>query len=74
MTIYNIIKRFDNGYKLALIPYGAESPMENHQGGEIATDTESKTFYAWEVFAVAYGIDSLVKACHSYFQAYKIPN
>jgi len=55
-----------NGYTLKVIPYGKESPMVDHLGGEIAADDEAMTFYAHEVFVVTYGMDSIVKACLSY--------
>ena len=58
--------KLDNGYTLQVIPVGKESPMMNHKGGEIAVDEATKTMYAWEVFVVFYGLDSIVKACMSY--------
>ena len=58
--------KLKNGYTLKFIPMGAESPMENHMGGEIAVDEASKTMYGWELFAATYGTDSIIKACESY--------
>ena len=55
-----------NGYTLSVIQPGETSPMLNHRGGEIAVDEATKTMYAWEVFVVCYGLDSIVKACLSY--------
>ena len=55
-----------NGYKLVFIPIGKESPMENHKGGELAVDEENKIIYGWELFAVTYGTDSIIKACEAY--------
>ena len=56
----------DNGYTLQVIGYGEQSPMENHKGGEIATDDISQVFYVHEVLVVTNGLDSIIKACNSY--------
>ena len=56
----------DNGYTLKVIPYGKQSPMSNHLGGEIASDDKNKTFYVWEVTVVTNGLDSIIKACNTY--------
>jgi len=55
-----------NDYWLRVLPYGEDSPMENHKGGEIAADDENKVFYVHEVLVVTNGLDSIVKACMSY--------
>ena len=59
----NIMIQLKNDYWL---PYGEESPMDNHKGGEIAADDENKVFYVHEVLVVTNGLDSIVKACMSY--------
>jgi hypothetical protein len=53
-------------WKIVAIPPCAKSPMQNHKGGEIAVDDENKTFYAWEIFIVTYGLDSIIKSCTKY--------
>jgi hypothetical protein len=58
--------KLDNGYTLKFLKPGVESPMMNHKGGEIAVDEETKTMYAWEIFVVFYGLESIIKACLSY--------
>ena len=60
--------RLSNGYQLRVIQSGEASPMEGHQGGEIAVDDQAHVMYAWEVFVVMYGLDSIRKACESYPQ------
>lgn len=58
--------KLNNGYTLVVIKPGTESPMQGHEGGEIAVDEEKKIMYAWEVFVVTYGLNSILKACESY--------
>ena len=56
-----------NDWELMVIPYGEQSPMENHKGGaEIAADDENKLFYCWESWLVTVGTDSVIKACNQY--------
>lgn len=55
----------DNWRLVALEPC-EPSPMENHLGGDIATDNESRTFFVHEVFLVTYGLNAITKSCQSY--------
>jgi len=55
-----------NGYTLVAIPPGHESPMEQHEGGDIAVDDDHRIMYVWEVFLVLYGAQSIVTACLQY--------
>ena len=62
-----IIYGLDDDWQLRVIPYGKESPMQNHKGGnEIAADDENKLFYCWESWLVTVGTDSALKACKQY--------
>lgn len=54
------------GWRLALIPPDCESPMPGHRGGDMAVDAENRTIYGWEIFAVIYGLDAVVRACEKY--------
>lgn len=58
-----------DNWRLVAIDPGEPSPMENHLGGEIAVDEESKTFFAWHVFIVCYGLDSILASCRTYIAA-----
>ena len=55
-----------HGWKIKFILPGHESPMANHNGGEIAVDDDQRIMYGWHVFAVLYGTESIVKACEQY--------
>lgn len=60
------IGKTQSGYTVKVIPPCHASPMVNHKGGEIAVDDETHTMYAWEVFVVTYGVDSIMRACNQY--------
>ncbi len=62
----------DNWRLIALDPC-EPSPMENHLGGEIATDDESRTFFIHGVFLVMHGLDNIVKSCQSYIDKHETP-
>ena len=62
----NIVGHTQSGYTVFAIPAGAESPMTGHKGGEIAVDDVNKTMYAWELFVVTYGTESIMRAAESY--------
>lgn len=51
---------------LLAVPYGEASPMACHRTGEVAVDAESLAFVVHEVHLVAYGTDSVVRACLRY--------
>lgn len=53
-----------NNVPLYCIPYGEESPLENHSTMEIAHDN-LKAFYVHEVFIRFYGTESIEKAINS---------
>lgn len=54
------------GWTLHAIPPGGASPMENHQGGEIAADDADRRFIVHEVFLIFQGLSAIEKACASY--------
>jgi hypothetical protein len=58
------INLVDNRTLYAIEPCEA-SPLENHKGGEIAYDKETKEFYIHEVFLMMHGTDSIVRAINS---------
>ncbi len=60
----------DNWRLIALDPC-EPSPMENHLGGDIATDNSSRTFFVHEVFLVTYGLDAITKSCQSYIDKHE---
>lgn len=68
--MYNIIGKTLSGYTILVIPFGVNSPMKNHKGGEIAVDDDNKIMYAWEIFVIIYGTESIIKACESYRRIY----
>jgi hypothetical protein len=61
-----LIGTTNHGFKVLALDAGEASPMQNHRGGEIAVDELTGTMYAWGIFVVAYGMDSIMKACNSY--------
>lgn len=61
-----IIGKTESGYTVMAINPGESSPMHNHKGGEIAVDEIQKVMYAWGVFVVTYGTDSIMRSCNSY--------
>lgn len=65
-TVKNIIIP---GWQVIAIEPGENSPMQDHLGGEIAVDTENNIFYAWELFIVVYGTDSIESACYRYLDS-----
>lgn len=58
------INLIDNRTLYAIEPMES-SPLENHKGGEIAYDKETKEFYIHEVFLMMHGTDPIVKAINS---------
>lgn len=54
------------GYSVVALDAGEGSPMQNHRGGEIAVDEQSKTMYAWGMFVALYGVDSIMNAAEKY--------
>ena len=62
----NAISTTKSGYKVVAIDPDESSPMENHKGGEIAVDDESKTMFVHGVFVACYGLESIMRACESY--------
>lgn len=61
-----------NEWKVLSIPPCTESPMKNHGGNEIAVDYKNKIFYAWEIFVVMHGIDTIVKSCEKHLNRYPL--
>lgn len=60
------IGKTNHGYSVTALDAGETSPMQNHLGGEVAVDEETKTMYVHGVFVSTYGLDSIMKACNSY--------
>jgi hypothetical protein len=42
-----------------------DSPLENHKGGEVAFDKDTKEFFIHECFLVMAGTDAIAKAVNS---------
>jgi hypothetical protein len=55
-----------HGYKVFALNPAEAFPLENHKGGEISVDEESKTMFVEGTFAHLYGTESIMKACNSY--------
>ncbi len=53
-------------YKLIAIGPLEQSPMSDHDFGDIAVDDENETFYVHETLLVFNGLDSVVKSCRQY--------
>jgi hypothetical protein len=54
-----------DGRTLYAIAPCEDSPLENHKGGEIVFDKDTKEFFIHECFLVMAGTDAIAKAVNS---------
>jgi len=66
MTRITRTKLDSAGWTLNILPYGAESPLENHHSFELGADDENREIWASEIIVRLYGTRSIETACIAY--------
>ena len=67
MTHYPI----EQNWKLCILSYGEESPLEDHHAFELAADNDAREVWAAAVLVRTYGLDSILAACRRYIHHQK---